>query len=80
MLELILVVYAAICVIATIAFIAFGFSSKRNAKSNVHQTIEEFEQAITDDRSDFNFPTPDLTTSARGLSEPFSGQVTSPFH
>jgi hypothetical protein len=79
MIELILEVYAMVCIAATIGFIAFGLASRRNAKSEILQTMEEFEQAVADGRSDLNLQAADLTASIRGLSEPFPRLVSSPF-
>ena len=79
MIELVLTVYAAVSVVATIALVAFGLASRRNAKSDIVQTIEEFEQAVADSRSDFNLQAADLATNAHGLSEPVPRLVGPPF-
>jgi hypothetical protein len=79
MIELILAVYGMVCIAATIGFMAFGLASRRNAKSEILQTMEEFEQAVADRRSDLNLQAVDLTANIRGLSEPLPRLVSSPF-
>lgn len=79
MTELILGVYGALCVVATIAFIAWGFATRRNAGSNVAEMMEEFEEFVGDRRSDFDVQPAELANSARGLGEPKPRRVGSPF-
>jgi hypothetical protein len=79
MIELILTVYAAACIVATIVFIAFGLASGRKTKSDILEAMEEFEQAVADGRSDLNLQAADLVNNTRGLSEPFPRLVSSPF-
>ena len=79
MIELIVTVYAAACIVATIVFIALGLATRRNTKSDILETMEEFEQAVADGRSDLNLQAADLTKNTRGLSEPFPRLVSPPF-
>ena len=79
MIELILAVYAMVCIAATIGFIAFGLASRRNARSEILQTMEQFEQAVANRRSELNLQAGDLTANIRGLAEPFPRLVSSPF-
>ena len=79
MMELILTVYAAACVVATIVFIGLGWASGRNTKSDILETMEEFEQVVAGGRSDLNLQATGLTTKTRGLSEPFPRLANPPF-
>jgi type II secretory pathway pseudopilin PulG len=79
MIELIIAIYAAVCVIATVGFIGFGLASRRNQKSDILQTIEALEEAIADSRSDFSLQAADSSTDARKLSEPCPTLVRSHF-
>jgi hypothetical protein len=79
MIELIFTVYAAACIVATIVFIALGLARGRNTKSDILETMEEFEQVVAGDRSDLRLQAADLTDNTRGLSEPFPRLVGSPF-
>ena len=47
-------VYAAICVIVTVAFIALGLASRRMAKSDVLESMREFDESACDTRSNFD--------------------------
>ena len=79
MIELILTVYAAACVVATIIFIGLGWASGRNTKSDILETIEEFEQVVADGHSDLDRQIPDLTNNTRGRSDPFTRLASSRF-
>jgi hypothetical protein len=75
---LILEVYAVICLIVTIAFVAWGLASRRRANSDILETIKDFDQAVGDQHSDFNPQTGEVASSVRGLSGPSSSPPNSP--
>jgi hypothetical protein len=53
MMQVILGGYAALCAVATIAFIALSLASK-SLESEALEPVEEFEPVIGDRRSDFD--------------------------
>lgn len=68
MIKVILEIYAAVCVVATIAFVAWGLASRRRANSDILETIKDFDQSMSDRRSDFNPQTSDVDNDARERS------------
>jgi hypothetical protein len=79
MIEFILVVYAVVCAVVTIAFLALGLASRRRANSDVLESMKEFDQALVDRRSVFDPQAGDVTNNARVLSGSLSHLPSSPF-
>lgn len=78
MIKLILEIYAAVCVVATLAFVAWGLASRRRANSDVLETIKDFDQAIGRGRCDINPQTADMGNDAGVRSGPVPRSPRSP--
>jgi hypothetical protein len=72
MTTLIFGVYAAICVVVTVAFIALGLASRRMAKSDVLESMKEFDQSVCDRRSNSESKKGDVSNDADQLSASLS--------
>ena len=53
MIKITLELYAAVCVFATIAFVALAFASGRKSKLDDFESMKEFDQYAADRGSDF---------------------------
>ena len=79
MIRLILEIYAAVSVVATIAFVAWGLTSRRRANSDILETIKDFDQSVSDGHSAVKPRTAEMDSDAGGRSGPTPRLPNSPF-
>jgi hypothetical protein len=72
MIKITLELYAAVCVFATIAFVALAFASRRKSKFDDLESMKEFDQYAADRGSDFNSRIDNVTEDAGGLARSWS--------
>jgi hypothetical protein len=68
MIKITLELYAAVCVFATIAFVALAFASRRKSKFDDLESIKEFDQYASDRSSDFDSRINVVTEDVGGLA------------
>jgi hypothetical protein len=68
MIKITLELYAAVCVFATIAFVALAFASRRKSKFDDLESMKEFDQYAADRSSDFDSRINVVTEDAGGLA------------
>ena len=72
MIKITLELYAAVCVFATIAFVALAFASRRKSKFDDLESTEEFDQYAADRGSDFDSRIDNVTEDVGGLARLWS--------
>jgi|HubBroStandDraft_5_1064220.scaffolds.fasta_scaffold68290_2 hypothetical protein len=72
MIKLSLELYAAVCVFATIAFLALAFASRRKSKFDDLEIMKEFDQHVADRGSDLHSQIDNVTEDAGGLARSWS--------
>jgi hypothetical protein len=72
MIKITLELYAAVCAIATIAFVALAFASRGKSKFDDLESMKEFNQYAADRGSDFDSWIDNVTEEAGGLARLWS--------